>query len=216
MRPEFAGWTRAEWCREIIRSALRYYVGDDPRQGPTQPTVSESAPSAESRSPAPAASVPVPVAAAPGPPARPGCPHPSDAWDYETGTCAACGASVGDLADTSHRVGFGTLRPPSTSRPALGRYVAGIRLLDDSPGYRHFRIEPRPGGGITWAQARHDSPYGRIESTWRLDAGALELSLTVPPGTTAEVALTDPCGRWPQVGTPFGHRHPSAIDTFAA
>jgi hypothetical protein len=23
-RPEFAGWTRAEWCREIIRSALRY------------------------------------------------------------------------------------------------------------------------------------------------------------------------------------------------
>lgn len=73
----------------------------------------------------------------------------------------------------------------------LHRYVAGIRLLDGGPGYRHFRIEPRPGGGITWAQARHDSPYGRIESAWRLDGGTFELSLTVPPGTTAEVALPD-------------------------
>jgi alpha-L-rhamnosidase len=73
----------------------------------------------------------------------------------------------------------------------LHRYVAGIRLLDSSPGYRHFRIEPRPGGGITWAQARHDSPYGRIESAWRLDGGKFELALTVPPGTTAEVALPD-------------------------
>jgi alpha-L-rhamnosidase len=73
----------------------------------------------------------------------------------------------------------------------LHRYVAGIQLQDGAPGYRHFRIEPQPGGGITWAQARHDSPYGRIESAWRIDAGQLELSLTVPPGTTAEVALPD-------------------------
>ena len=51
----------------------------------------------------------------------------------------------------------------------LHRYVAGIRLLDGAPGYRHFRIEPLPGGPITWAQAEHDSPYGRIESSWRID-----------------------------------------------
>jgi len=25
-RPEFAGWTRAEWCLEIIQTALRYYA----------------------------------------------------------------------------------------------------------------------------------------------------------------------------------------------
>jgi alpha-L-rhamnosidase len=73
----------------------------------------------------------------------------------------------------------------------LHRYVAGIRLPDGVPGYRRFRIEPQPGGGITWAQARHDSPYGRIESAWRLDGGTFELALTVPPGTTAEVGLPD-------------------------
>ncbi len=25
-RPEFAGWTKAEWCLEIIQTALRYYT----------------------------------------------------------------------------------------------------------------------------------------------------------------------------------------------
>jgi alpha-L-rhamnosidase len=71
----------------------------------------------------------------------------------------------------------------------LHRYVAGIRLLDDAPAYRHFRIEPQPGGEIGWAQAEHHSPYGRIESAWRIDGGTLELDVTVPPGTTAEVVL---------------------------
>ena len=123
-RPEFAGWTRPEWCREIIRSALRYYVGDDsapdPGQGrtsvpeapqpasPAQPASLAQPQSPESSaagSPAPAvgasslavrpgASEPMP--AMPEPPAQQECPHPSDAWDYETGTCAACGASVWD------------------------------------------------------------------------------------------------------------------------
>ena len=118
-RPEFAGWTRPEWCREIIRSALRYYVGDDPApepgQGrtPVQPAAPQPASPARSQSPVPSAarspapavgmSSPAgpsgasePVPAAPEPPAQPECPHPSDAWDYETGTCAACGASVWD------------------------------------------------------------------------------------------------------------------------
>jgi len=73
----------------------------------------------------------------------------------------------------------------------LHRYVAGIRLLDDAPAYRRLRIEPRPGGGITWAQAEHDTPYGRIESAWRIDGRTLELDVTVPPGTTAEVILPE-------------------------
>jgi alpha-L-rhamnosidase len=75
----------------------------------------------------------------------------------------------------------------------LHRYVAGIRLLDDGAGaaYRHFRVQPQPGGGITWARAEHDSPYGQIESSWRLSGDAFELVVTVPPGTTADVVLPD-------------------------
>jgi alpha-L-rhamnosidase len=74
----------------------------------------------------------------------------------------------------------------------LHGYVAGIRLLDSrGPACRHFRIEPLPGGGITWARAEHDSPYGRIESSWRVTPEAFELEVSVPPGATAEVLLPD-------------------------
>ena len=37
-RPEFAGWTRAEWCLEMIQTALGYY---------TRPRPPESAPAEE-------------------------------------------------------------------------------------------------------------------------------------------------------------------------
>ncbi len=73
----------------------------------------------------------------------------------------------------------------------LHNYVAGIRLLDGHPAYRRFRVEPRPGGGLTWAEAVHDSPYGRIESAWHMDGESLRLTVTAPPGTVAEVALPD-------------------------
>jgi len=38
--------------------------------------------------------------------------------------------------------------------------VAG--LTANAPGYRDIIFRPRPGGGITWAGAAHESPYGRV------------------------------------------------------
>jgi alpha-L-rhamnosidase len=69
--------------------------------------------------------------------------------------------------------------------------VAGIEALDDHPGYRRFRIAPQPGGNLTWAEGVHDSPYGRIESSWHIDRGQFRLTATVPPSTTAEIVLPD-------------------------
>jgi alpha-L-rhamnosidase len=73
----------------------------------------------------------------------------------------------------------------------LHRYVAGIRLVDDEVAYKRFEVAPRPGGGLTWAEGVHDSPYGRIESSWRIVNGTFRLTTTTPPGTTAEVQLPD-------------------------
>jgi alpha-L-rhamnosidase len=73
----------------------------------------------------------------------------------------------------------------------LHSHTAGIQLLDDGPAYERFRIAPQPGGGLSWAEAIHDSPYGRIESSWRITDGTFELTTTVPPGTSAEVVLPD-------------------------
>jgi alpha-L-rhamnosidase len=71
----------------------------------------------------------------------------------------------------------------------LHRYTAGIELVQ--PAYRRFRVRPRPGGGLSFARAAHESPYGRIESAWRLSGTAFELNVVVPPGTEAEVVLPD-------------------------
>jgi hypothetical protein len=141
-RPEFAGWTRAEWCLEMIQTALGYYTRPRPAAGadrerapaaepaPAEPAPAEEAPAEpapvqeaatatteaveaaeepepaepEPAEPEPAASVapepvpdaPEPVADEPEPPVQADCPHPADARDYQSGTCAACGAILWD------------------------------------------------------------------------------------------------------------------------
>ena len=92
-----------------------------------------------------------------------------------------------------HGVPFGSLNHYSKGAVVsfLHRYVGGIRLLDDAPAYRRLQIEPMPGGGITSAHATHDSPFGRIESSWRVDGDRFTLDVTIAPGTTAEICLPD-------------------------
>ena len=71
----------------------------------------------------------------------------------------------------------------------LHGYVAGLQLVD--PGYRRFRVAPRPGGGITHARTHHDAPAGRIEVAWTLDGDAGSIDVVVPPGTEGELVLPD-------------------------
>jgi alpha-L-rhamnosidase len=69
----------------------------------------------------------------------------------------------------------------------LHRYTAGIEPVE--PAYRRFRVAPRPGGGLTAAEAAHDCPYGRIEASWTVQEGRFHLRVVVPAGTQAEVVL---------------------------
>jgi alpha-L-rhamnosidase len=69
----------------------------------------------------------------------------------------------------------------------LHRYLVGLQRVD--PTWRRFRVQPRPGGGITWASAEHDSPHGRVAASWRVAGEAFELTVSVPPGCRAEVVL---------------------------
>jgi alpha-L-rhamnosidase len=85
----------------------------------------------------------------------------------------------------------------------LHRHVVGLRPT--APGYRTFEVRPRPGGGLTWASARHLSPYGPIEVRWEAAGGATALRVTVPPGTEAIVCLP---GQDPRTAGPGTHRWP--------
>lgn len=69
----------------------------------------------------------------------------------------------------------------------IHRVIAGLSPLE--PGYRRFLVRPRPGGGITWANTQHDTPYGRASVAWELADDGLHLEVTVPTGTGAVVEL---------------------------
>jgi alpha-L-rhamnosidase len=69
----------------------------------------------------------------------------------------------------------------------LHRTVGG--LAPAAPGYRRILVAPKPGGGLTWATSRHRTPYGLAESSWRIVDGAIEVSVIIPPNTTASVVL---------------------------
>ena len=69
----------------------------------------------------------------------------------------------------------------------LYRYVAGIDVDPQRPGFDHVVIHPWPGGGLTTATADYHSLRGAIASAWRIDGGAFTLNVTIPPGTTATV-----------------------------
>lgn len=67
----------------------------------------------------------------------------------------------------------------------LHRTVAG--LAPGAPGYRELVVRPIPGGGLTWARARHDTPYGEAAVAWERGEGRLRLRVTVPVGVHATV-----------------------------
>ncbi|MGV8910329.1 MAG: family 78 glycoside hydrolase catalytic domain [Propionicimonas sp.] len=79
--------------------------------------------------------------------------------------------ALGSVADWMHRV------------------VAG--LAPAAPGYRQVRFAPTPGGGLTSASARHDSPYGRIAIAWRLEGNELVVDTELPIGTTGSLEIAD-------------------------
>jgi alpha-L-rhamnosidase len=71
----------------------------------------------------------------------------------------------------------------------LYRVVAGIEVDPAEPGYKHVLVQPQPGGGLTYARATLDTPYGRVVSAWELTEADFRLNITVPPNAHATVRL---------------------------
>lgn len=77
--------------------------------------------------------------------------------------------------------------------------IAGIRTDAKQPGYRHFILQPMPGGTLTSAEAVYESLYGTIRSGWTKKGYETQFHFTVPVNTTAEIIL--PNGEKHQVGS---------------
>jgi alpha-L-rhamnosidase len=97
------------------------------------------------------------------------------------------------------------IRPDSTFEPAsmnsfnhyaygaigdwMYRVVAGLDTYDDAPGYKHLRIQPHIGGGLTNASASLQTYYGTASSGWKIENGRMFLSIEIPANTTATVYI---------------------------
>ena len=90
--------------------------------------------------------------------------------------------------------GFGDVGMNSFNHYAYGAVgewmyavIGGIRL--QSPGFKKILFAPEPGGDLTSAECRLDTPQGRVECRWQVRGKTLRGEATVPPGTTAELRL---------------------------
>ena len=89
----------------------------------------------------------------------------------------------------------GTINPgemTSFNHYALGavadwmhRSVAG--LAPAAPGYREILVRPQPPEQLSYAEARHLTPYGLAAVRWERDGDDLALTITVPVGANAIV-----------------------------
>ena len=70
--------------------------------------------------------------------------------------------------------------------------VGGLSPLE--PGWKRFLVRPVPGGTLTSADARFESPQGEASCSWELggkDDGTVKVKVTVPLNATAVVEKPD-------------------------
>jgi len=69
------------------------------------------------------------------------------------------------------------------------RYLAGIRPLEEFPGFERFAMAPQFVEKLHWAEATHHSPYGLIRSAWRRESEVVRWEIHVPPNSQARLEL---------------------------
>jgi len=69
------------------------------------------------------------------------------------------------------------------------RVMAGLEIDPSKPGYKHFYVQPKPGGGFTHVDLSYQSQYGQIQSNWLIDEGQFSLTVEIPVNTTATIKL---------------------------
>ena len=66
---------------------------------------------------------------------------------------------------------------------------AGIGQQPGTAGFCAARLAPRPGGGLRWAQAWHQTPFGRYALQWQVDDGKITVTAAIPPNAAAKICL---------------------------
>lgn len=65
--------------------------------------------------------------------------------------------------------------------------MAGLQL--GKAGYKHILIKPEPHHKFSFAKATFQSMYGQVLSGWEVNNGTMQIHVTIPPNTTADITL---------------------------
>ncbi|MCB9783625.1 MAG: family 78 glycoside hydrolase catalytic domain [Candidatus Omnitrophica bacterium] len=69
------------------------------------------------------------------------------------------------------------------------KLIVGIAPDPNQPGFKHIRMEPHPGGGLTWAKVSLDTVRGTVVSDWRIEGKAFIWKVRVPVGSAATLSI---------------------------
>jgi len=69
--------------------------------------------------------------------------------------------------------------------------VAGIKPLEDKPGFEEVAFDPAILPALSPVSAWHDTRFGRIEAGWALEEGNVTCRLSLPQGVTARLQGRD-------------------------
>jgi len=69
--------------------------------------------------------------------------------------------------------------------------LGGIRPDPSQPGFKNILLEPHFVGGLDRFEARHQSPFGQIVSSWERKGSTIIYKVTVPANSTATLRLPE-------------------------
>ncbi len=69
------------------------------------------------------------------------------------------------------------------------RVMVGLDTYEDGVGYKHIKIQPHIGGGFSNASASLQTYYGKLSSSWKIEADKVLMDVEIPANTTATVFI---------------------------
>jgi alpha-L-rhamnosidase len=66
-------------------------------------------------------------------------------------------------------------------------YLAGIKPVENKPGFKKSIIEPMPVQDLRYAKGNVETPYGMLTSEWIQEETDFILLVTIPPNTSSQI-----------------------------
>lgn len=68
-------------------------------------------------------------------------------------------------------------------------HLAGLRIDENYPGFKHSIIEPLPAGGLNWAEGKIQTPYGQLQCKWKDETDIFTMEIVIPANTSSTVRI---------------------------